>query len=60
MDEKKKKWKKSADIYAPPATAEAVAIIEKPEPPPVKLEPEKPKPGRLVRVNPGRLDRIRG
>lgn len=25
-----------------------------------KQEPEKPKPGELVRVNPGRLDRIRG
>ena len=56
MDEKKKK--KSTWLEAPPATAEA-KIAEK-EAPPEKLEPEKPKPGRLVRVNPGRLDRIRG
>ena len=50
MDEKKKK--KSTGIESPPAIAEA-KIVEKEAP------PEKPKPGKLIRVNPGRLDRVK-
>ena len=43
---------KSANIKAPPSIAEA-KIVEKEAP------PEKPKPGKLIRVNPGRLDRVK-
>lgn len=51
MDEKKKK--KSTGIESPPATAVGKIVEQKaPEP--------KYKPGQTVKINPGRIDRIKG